>query len=409
MRRSVILFTIVTLVACGRFGYESKDVDVAAADSGVLAPDAGGETSGDAAVARLGGQLISGWHHVCLMRADTLQCWGDGSDGQFGNGNYEYALSPFKFTSLAGLPGPITDITGGNHYGCALSGGDAYCWGENKYGELGTSDTSFRESPARVIGLPNGQVTAIAGSLTSTCAIASGLVYCWGRNQNGQLGIGTYQDSDTAQPVLGIDGAAVALTTGSDHACAITENRSVFCWGHDDNGALGVGQYVGDSTVALPSLLTGAEQVSIASVHACGLADGAVYCWGTGSDGELGDGNYSDSNAPVPVTGLGDSVTAMFTAPCGASKDASCAIRAGVVYCWGSNDGGRLGNGSTENRGEPSEVWLPAPAVAIAGGAYHACALLEDDTVWCWGSGDRGQLGDGTGANSYTPVQVSLL
>ena len=278
-------------------------------------PD-GGDSSGDATIdvpPSLGGQLVAGWHTNCLIRQNTVRCWGAGDDGQFADGNYQDAHNPVLMTALDSLPGGpdeiTTDITAGDSHLCAIRAGDAYCWGHGKYGELGNGDTNPREVPTQVIGLPVGKVTDIEAGEVATCAIADGVAYCWGKNEAGQLGDGTYADNETPQQVLGIVGTPTSITTGQDHACALTDDGSVFCWGHDDGGALGVGQYVGDSTVALPSLMTGADRVSIAGVHTCAVANEAAYCWGQGGTGALGDGNFSDSHTPIPVTGtrrLGD-------------------------------------------------------------------------------------------------------
>lgn len=399
LRICLAFLGIAALISCGRLGFDAE---------GLISSDGGGsaDSGGTIGGQGLGGQLLSGWFHTCLVRNDEVRCWGDSTDGQFGMGEFSGVASVPM--TLTGLAMPPSDITAGNEHMCAIMDGDAYCWGHGKSGELGNGDTNQRDAPTLVEDLPAGKVTAIDAGASSTCAVADGAVYCWGHNSSGQLGDGTYQDSPSPRFVLGIEGTPVAINTGVDHACALIDDGGVYCWGHDDNGALGVGSMIGDSNVALRSLMTGADQVSIASVHACAVASGAVSCWGTGGQGELGDGNYEDSHTPVPVLGLDNSVTAMFTAAGNSSNDATCAIQAGSVYCWGRNNQGRLGDGTTDARGEPVEVWLPAPAIDIAGGAAHACALLEDDNVWCWGRGNLGQLGDGQETNSLTPVQVVL-
>ena len=389
--------SLAMLLGCGRLGYGVLDEGAdAGADSGAQPIDPVRE------------RLISGWYHTCRVSGTAIHCWGDGREDEFGTGVAEIAPSPIELPIMAGTTRPFHHLTAGDDHTCGLLDGNAYCWGHGKLGQLGDGNTGERDTPTRVVDLPDGQVTALDAGYSLTCAIADDRVYCWGDNDAGQLGIGTFESSPRPLPVQGIAGTPVDIDAGEDHACALTQDGAVYCWGHDDGGALGVGQNVGSSTMALPSLISDVDLVSIASVHTCALANGAVSCWGTGDRGELGNGSFDNSNTPVPVTGLGDSVTDIFTAAGPDSDDASCAIRDGIVHCWGSNTTGRLGDGTTDTPSEPVEVWLPAPAVDIAGGATHSCALLDDDTVWCWGAGERGQLGDGAMSDSLTPVQVAL-
>lgn len=371
---------------------------------GQQAGDAGGGGDGDggrgSAIA-----ITGGWFHTCLLDAGQMWCWGDGTSGQLGDGGNLQSDVPVQ---VMGLPGPATQITAAQTHSCAISMGDAYCWGDGANGRLGNGDTNPRLSPTRVSGLPAGQVTAISAGHEFTCAIAAGTGYCWGLNDTGQLGDGTGMQQLTPVPVARLPTGAAAIDAGEDHACA-TAGGQVYCWGHDDNGALGSGANIGSSDVAVQVVNTAAaDLVTIAGWHACTLAAGAVACWGTGDNGELGDGNSASTNSPVPVLGHQTGVTAVYAAGGPADLDATCAIQNGVVSCWGLNQFGRLGDGTTQARDSPvSVVGLPGEARDVAGGMDHFCAAMVDDSVWCWGRGNSGQLGDGRGVNSLAPVQVT--
>jgi len=352
-------------------------------------------------------EITSGWFHSCLLDDGVVYCWGAGTMGQLGTGGTMSSSTPVK---VEGLPWPVSDIAAGDTHSCALVDGDAYCWGDGANGRLGTGDTDQRLTPTLVVELPRGEVTDISAGHEFTCAIASGEVYCWGLNDNGQLGDGTTSERLTPLPVVRLDGNATMIAAGEDHACAQVGGNA-FCWGHDDNGALGSGMMLGQSATPVQVTATSnVEDITIAGWHACALSDGAVSCWGTGTTGELGDGAQTSTATPVAVSGHGDSVTVVSAAGGPFDGDATCAIRAGIVSCWGNNQFGRLGDGTTTLRPTPVPVQgLPADVAPrnLAGGMDHFCAVLIDNSVWCWGQGSAGQLGDGLMADSLVPVRVA--
>jgi alpha-tubulin suppressor-like RCC1 family protein len=149
-----------------------------------------------------------------------------------------------------------------------------------------------------------------------------------------------------------------------------------------------------------PPALRPITAVATGDFHSCALlADGTARCWGRNDDGQLGNGTTTDSSTPVTVTGLTDAVAMT------AWRGHSCALLAdGTARCWGRNDSGQLGNGTTTDSSTPV-----TDAVAISTAGDHTCALLADHTVACWGRNDSGQLGNGTTTDSSTPVTVTGL
>jgi alpha-tubulin suppressor-like RCC1 family protein len=200
--------------------------------------------------------------------------------------------------------------------------------------------------------------------------------------------------------------ATTAISIGDDHGCALEAGAAV-CWGHNDFGALGFGSMTPQNN-PVPVAVLGSPTVlpKIAGWHSCDLDTGTVRCWGEGDHGEVGDGLGVSTTTPTVVPGAANA-TAIGVGGGPADLDASCAVVAGDVKCWGNGNFGRLGQGVASNSLVPiAVVGLPGPAIAVALGYAHSCALLADGDLWCWGRGVRGQLGDGLSANSLVPVRV---
>jgi alpha-tubulin suppressor-like RCC1 family protein len=294
-------------------------------------------------------------------------------------------------------------IVGENHT-CALSmAGGVKCWGWA--GLIGVDTDS--SVPVQVPGLA-ADVIGIAGGDDHTCALLSGGgVKCWGGNYWGGLGDGMAGINIVVAPVSAVGLTDVtAIWAGRGTSCARRDGGEIWCWGRNDDGQLGLGTE--SATVGVPTLakeLTGISVVAPASVHACGLAGGAVKCWGRNHLGQLGNGSLMNSVTPVEVSGLAQS--ASFIVETNGAH--SCAVVGdGSPVCWGNNDYGMFGNGDTQNIASLPQltIGLPGPVVALSAGSLHTCAIVESGAVWCWGEGGAGQLGTGTSDDQFVPVEV---
>ena len=292
----------------------------------------------------------------------------------------------------------------GEHHTCALSmAGGVKCWGWA--GLIGVDTDS--SVPVQVPGLA-ADVIGIAGGDDHTCALLSGGgVKCWGGNYWGGLGDGMPGINIVVAPVSAVGLTDVtAIWAGRGTSCARRDGGEIWCWGRNDDGQLGLGTE--SATVGVPTLakeLAGISVVAPASVHACGLAGGAVKCWGRNHLGQLGDGSLMNSVTPVEVSGLAQS--ASFIVETNGAH--SCAVAGdGSPVCWGNNDYGMFGNGDTQNVASLPQltIGLPGPVVALSAGYRHTCAIVESGAVWCWGSGGSGQLGIGTSDDHFAPVEV---
>lgn len=346
--------------------------------------------------------------------------------------------------------------SGGAHACTVLSDGQIACWGNNEYGQLGNGQQeAFASSPERVLEISTAK--DVSARTFHTCALLTdGAVKCWGRNDRGQLGDGTFEDSSAPVKVKGIS-TAIAVETGVFHTCALLSTGEIRCWGYNDFGQLGNGTYNGSNTPVEVANVAGAVDIAAGGDHSCAvLAVGRIECWGWNAHGQLGTGEYQENytNA-APVVGI-ENATAVT-----AGDYHTCALLSGGdAKCWGLNGeswpsaeislaegvaeetprgiaptglrleprGDRLrlswnsvGGGATYSVYYATEGDVtPANYASLPHGALHA--YLRDTSfelvpssdpssyrfvVTAHYSGvDDGQLGDGTYTNARAPVSV---
>lgn len=335
-----------------------------------------------------------------LTPTDDVKCWGSNLYGQLGNNTNTNTSTP---STVIGLP-PVSAIVAGGGHACALTiAGGVKCWGRNDSGQLGNGTTTNTKLPVDVTGLTTG-VTQITAGSSFTCALTTaGAIKCWGANNAGQLGNGNSITSSTPVTVTGMTGNARTITAGSSsgHICAITTAGGLKCWGANASGQLGNGNTAASSVpVNVIGLTTGVTEVSPGGNHTCALTtSGGVKCWGQNNAGQLGNGTTTNSTTPTNVTGLTDARTII------SASAFTCALTTSdAVKCWGVNNNNQLGNGTTTNSTTPTNV--TADAVQIGVGSNHACVLTTTGGLKCWGANVNGQIGNGTTLNAKTPANV---
>jgi alpha-tubulin suppressor-like RCC1 family protein len=363
-------------------------------------------------VTPLFGQLAVGNFHACgIVASGQTWCWGDRVFGQLGNGFIAPAQpSPSAPVSVSGSP-PYTEISSHGSHTCGmLPGGIAQCWGRNTDGEMGIgTSTVGRPTPVTVNGGPYLQ---ISGGRLTTCALdLSHAAWCWGINQDGEVGNPAFaQPNGSRVPVLvSTDVTFRQIDASWVHTCALTTSihpvSDVYCWGSArDLGA--------PTNITTPQPVAGApkfERIFGGGTAECGItATLTAYCWGYNAAGALGDGTTTDRGVPTPVAGhysfimiaTGTRPNSPLTHSCGITSD-------GTAYCWGSNDLGQLGDGTTTGKLVPTPVATSDKFVAIGAGDTFSCAMRADRKVLCWGDNALGQLGSGVaGGFSSTPVEV---
>jgi alpha-tubulin suppressor-like RCC1 family protein len=352
--------------------------------------------------------LAAGWKHTCAITPEgAVMCWGENENGQLGDGSRTDRNRP---VDVVNIDVAAAAVAAGSAHTCILTGeGGAKCWGRNLEGQLGDGTAERSSEPVNVAGLESG-VAAIAAGDFHTCALMeTGSVMCWGENENGQLGDGTSEARSTPVEVQLGEAVATGVAAGTAHSCASTTSGEVLCWGSNQYGQLGDGSEDPSRAVpgAVAELTEGFTVLAGKGDRTCVQGvDGMMYCWGQNKYGELGDGTHDVQ--PVPVL---DSAVAEPVKVFGIGWSHTCGVMTDdTLFCWGWNFYGQLGEGSTANRREPDQVQgLYGVPVYVVGGGGHTCAILEDASVDCWGWNESGQLGNYANDNSLLPVKVFSL
>jgi alpha-tubulin suppressor-like RCC1 family protein len=360
--------------------------------------------------------LTAGGDHTCGLTGDgAAHCWGLDTLGQLGDGPRIRSSTPVAVAG--GLT--FASLTAGYGHSCGLtSSGVAYCWGYNYSGELGDGSTTNRPTPVPVVGLTFASLTAGSGH---TCGLTSGgAAYCWGDNHYGELGDGSTDSSAfylRPAPVAVVGGLMfVSLTAGSWHTCGVTTNGAAYCWGLNAAGDLGDGSTDSSALYVRPAPVAVAGGLTFASLtaglqHTCGVAaNGAAYCWGDNYYGGLGDGSRDSAASyrrltPVAVVG------GLTFASLAAGRWYTCGLTSGgTAYCWGSDESGQLGDGSSGfmNLGvRPSAVAGGLTFARLTASGSHVCGVTSGGAAFCWGDNSDGELGDGSTTTRLTPVGVA--
>jgi RHS repeat-associated protein/uncharacterized repeat protein (TIGR01451 family) len=347
----------------------------------------------------------AGKYHTCaLTTGGAAMCWGKNSNGQLGDGTTIQRIPP---ANVSGLTSGVSDVAAGVSHTCALMTGGVKCWGLNSTGQLGDNSTTQRTTPVNVSGLTSG-VAAITTGDYHTCALTtSGGVKCWGDNSNGQLGDNSTTQRTAPVDVSGLTSGVAAISAGGNHTCALLTGGGVKCWGRNGQGQLGDGTTTQRTTpVSVSGLTSGVAVISAGYRQTCAVTTGGgAKCWGQNTNGQLGDNSTTQRNAPVDVNGLTSGVASIKT-----GGYQTCArLTSGAVKCWGLNDNGQLGDGTTTQRTTPvGVIGITSGAVSIATGYSHSCAMLTGNVLKCWGSNSDGQLGNGDVLYSTTPAGITF-
>jgi alpha-tubulin suppressor-like RCC1 family protein len=361
-----------------------------------------------------------GLGHTCAIRDDaSLWCWGLNDSGQLGDGTTTDRVSPVQIRRES----LWTGVAAGDKHTCAIRDDAAlWCWGTGPAAAPGarpappTPDPAPDPTPVPVpTPVPTGQVIRWLGVQArglNTCAIDSADdLWCWGENSHGQVGDGT--TTARSEPVRvdpqdkSPDGVPwITVSPGNGFTCGTRADKSLWCWGRNEDGAVGDGTDVDRRRPVQIAPDTPWTTVRAGHDHACALQDnGIAWCWGDASTGQLGTDTYFPVPRPVPVLDRGtwSDLTAGEDFTCGLRPDAT-------LWCWGTNEHGELALSRPDQKTSGVPVRVPGDAVwrTLSAGSGTACGIRRDGTLWCWGDNHRGQIGDGTRENRFEPVPGGL-
>ena len=362
--------------------------------------------------------VVAGGAHSCGLTSDgSAWCWGRGESGQLGVSEPPagcvidtalYACSPAAIAVEGGLH--FTQLDAGGSHTCGLtSAGAAYCWGLNDSGQLGDNSITQRSVPVAVSG--GLSFSSITTGVAHTCGlVAGGVAYCWGLNNYGQLGSG---NTNSGRVPVAVTGGLTfqSLSAGgyfAGHTCGITTSGAAYCWGDNSAGQLGIGS-LDVSAHSQPAAVSGG--LVLASVtaglgqHTCArTAAGVAYCWGLNSYGALGNGTQAQSAVPVAVSG-GIAFAQLIA---GGYIGHTCGLKSDATgYCWGENEVGAIGDGTTVDRLVPVLVAGSIGFTSLDAGYRHTCGRASAGKIYCWGSNRAGQLGTNSVDGKTAPTLVA--
>lgn len=334
-----------------------------------------------------------------------------------------FSVAKIKYCDKEEKPLTAKLLAVGGFHSCALLlEGEVKCWGRNNYGQLGLSHTNNigdDEAPSsqEVINL-GAKAIDLSSGLYHTCAILEdGSVKCWGQNLKGQLGLGHMNnigDDEHPSSISSIPLASKAkkLYAGTNHTCALLDNKKVQCWGDNSFGQLGLGHTnnIGDDETldSLGYVSLGGDvvqmDISTISFHSCAvLVNGDLKCWGRNNSGQLGLGHTNsigDDELPSDVGSVpfGSQILQLAT-----GNQHTCALASGQnIRCWGSNLRGQIGTGNLDTIGDDEAAnsigFINTGAsghTLVSTGNFHTCAIGTDEKVYCFGQGANGVTGLG--------------
>ncbi len=288
---------------------------------------------------------------------------------------------------------------------CAIAEGRLFCWGDNQNLQLGVGDHETRTTPTQVT--EHALFLDVCAGEAHTCALREdGVAMCWGDNFTGALGVGDNDPRDHPTPVGSMHFAKLACW--ANVSCAIDLQGGLFCWGENFEGQLGQGDPVGSPHRSSPTAVAPAlrfRELSVGQGHVCAITQaGELYCWGRNTQKQLGAvPHLEQARAPTRVD------PERLYRKVAAGMLHTCAIdRSGQLLCWGQEGRGFLGLALASNTvvETPARVGNESDYTTVRASWFHTCAIRSNGFLSCWGRNVEGQLGVSDTDDRNVPVRV---
>jgi len=340
------------------------------------------------------------YFNLAAQTNGTLWAWGSNSYGQLGVNTSTNFTSPVQVGGSAWY----LENVGYYHSLAVLSNGVLFTWGNNSYGQLGLNTSSIYSSPIQTTFITSANWGAVAAGNFHLAAVQSnGTLWTWGGNSYGQLGLNiAYNQSSPTQ--LGATSTWTRVACGYQHTLAIQSNGTLYAFGNNSYGQLGINNQINISSPAQVGNSSLWTAVASLYQHSAGIqSPGILYMWGANTFGQLGINNILAQSAPTAVN---NNIWSRIS--CGYGHTVALQTN-GSLFAWGLNLNGQLGLLDNTNRSVPVQVGAVSLWTSIAAGYYHTLALQTPGTLWAWGLNSYGQLGNNSNTNISTQIQVGAV
>jgi len=343
-----------------------------------------------------------------LVVTPELWGWGQNALGALGTSDTTYRSTPV--TTFAG-GNTWKQVSGGRYFTAAIkTDGSLWTWGHNQYGQLGINNTTSPiVTPVTTFAGGNTWKQLSCGKNHTAAIKTDGTLWIWGRNFLGALGNnlsgGGTESENRSTPITTFAGGNnwKQVACGEYHTMAIKTDGSLWGWGHNQFGMLGINN-TDQKNTPVTTILGGTNWKSVAcgDIHVLAIkTDGSLWVWGRGADGQLGTNNTADRSTPVTTFIGGNDWKSI----AGGVQHSAAVKTDGSLWVWGFNDLAQLGTNDSTNRNTPVTTFAGGTNwKSVACGRSHTIALKTDGTLWTWGRGDSGQLGNFATTNRSTPV-----
>ena len=355
--------------------------------------------------------ISCGSNHTILMKNGKIYGWGDNFYGQLG-GHNDQKYKPREFIYNA----PIKSIIcGGCHIYC-VTNTKIYVRGNNSYGQLGLKSKNICREMCEFNSIREEKIKSIICGTYHTIALiedeSTPYIYVWGCNLFGQLGLGHCENQALPQKLY-LNKSIVAVSCGEFHTMCLTKDaRLIYVWGFNQSGQLGLGHCINQNSPQEIKFASDIISVSCGRNYTMALTlQGDIWAWGSNHVGQLGLGHTYNVFIPKKLSLNLLSETKQNLNPisitCGGDHTIAMADN-GKIYVWGLNNRGQLGLGDEDNKTLPQEFSTVTNIIMINCGEYHTIALTRDNRIYVWGKNTLGQLGLGDFTNRFSPYQLNL-